>query len=170
MELLDLRNPSSQAKCLGTIVAISGAMVVTLYKGPPLITQAPSDASNKLLSLLSNWTIGGLLLAITSLLSSIGNILQVNIALSFHLCQFRDSRFFTPLYPGFWWCLVLHSASNHSIYMILLQGTDFCNFSPDVLDSYRKGMRRWIDSSLLLQLIWDHTICCCFHLSGKWPK
>lgn len=79
MERLDLRNPSSQAKCLGTIVAISGAMVVTLYKGPSLITQTPSDASNKLLSAPSNWTLGGLLLAITSLLSSIGNILQANI-------------------------------------------------------------------------------------------
>ncbi|XP_048494869.1 WAT1-related protein At5g40230 isoform X2 [Beta vulgaris subsp. vulgaris] len=80
MERLDLRNPSSQAKCLGTIVAISGAMVVTLYKGPSLITQTPSDASNKLLSAPSNWTLGGLLLAITSLLSSIGNILQAATA------------------------------------------------------------------------------------------
>ncbi|KNA16045.1 hypothetical protein SOVF_092730 [Spinacia oleracea] len=81
MEILDLRNPSSQAKCIGTIVAISGAMVVTLYKGPPLITQTPSDASsNKLLSMPSKWTLGGLLLAITSLLSSTGNILQTATA------------------------------------------------------------------------------------------
>ncbi|XP_021717045.1 WAT1-related protein At5g40240-like [Chenopodium quinoa] len=79
MEKLDLRNLSSQAKCLGTIVAISGAMVVTLYKGPPLITQTP-DASNKLLAMPVNWTLGGLLLAITSLLSSTGNILQTATA------------------------------------------------------------------------------------------
>uniref|UniRef100_A0A803MVL5 WAT1-related protein n=1 Tax=Chenopodium quinoa TaxID=63459 RepID=A0A803MVL5_CHEQI len=80
MEKLDLRNLSSQAKCLGTIVAISGAMVVTLYKGPPLITQTPDAASNKLLAMPLNWTLGGLLLAITSLLSSTGNILQTATA------------------------------------------------------------------------------------------
>ncbi|CAO2816561.1 unnamed protein product [Amaranthus hypochondriacus] len=80
MEVLDLRNPSSQAKCLGTIVAISGAMVVTLYRGPPLIIQTPTGASNKLFSVSSNWTLGGLLLAITSLLSSTGNILQAATA------------------------------------------------------------------------------------------
>ncbi|KAL2897094.1 hypothetical protein RDABS01_038877 [Bienertia sinuspersici] len=80
MEILDLRNPSSQAKTTGTIVAISGAMVVTLYKGPALINQTPFDASNNLLLLPSNWTLGGILLAITSLLSSTGNILQTATA------------------------------------------------------------------------------------------
>ena len=83
--MLDLRNPSSQAKCLGTIVAISGAMVVTLYRGPPLIIQTPTGASNKLFSVSSNWTLGGLLLAITSLLSSTGNVLQVSTDVSLHL-------------------------------------------------------------------------------------
>lgn len=80
MEKLDFRNPSSRAKCLGTIAAISGAMVVTLYKGPPLITQIPSNASHKLLLPPSSWTLGGLLLTFTSLLSSTGNILQTATA------------------------------------------------------------------------------------------
>ncbi|KAJ8426020.1 hypothetical protein Cgig2_017102 [Carnegiea gigantea] len=58
MGKIDLRKSSSQAKCLGTIIAISGATVVTLYKGSSILA------------------LGGLLLVITAFLSAIGNILQ----------------------------------------------------------------------------------------------
>ncbi|KAH9608205.1 hypothetical protein KSS87_014420 [Heliosperma pusillum] len=80
MEKLDIRNHSSQAKCLGTIVAIIGATVVTLYKGPTLISQIPRISSNNLFAQSSSWALGGLLLVITSLLSSTGNILQTATA------------------------------------------------------------------------------------------
>lgn len=79
MEKLDLRSSSSLAKCLGTVIAISGAMVATLYTGPPvLIAQTSSNSSHKLLSQPSNWSLGGLLLVVTCLLSSTGNILQTS--------------------------------------------------------------------------------------------
>lgn len=34
-------NPSSVAKVLGTIIAISGAMVFTFYEGPQLFVTTP---------------------------------------------------------------------------------------------------------------------------------
>ncbi|KAK9684132.1 hypothetical protein RND81_10G188600 [Saponaria officinalis] len=80
MEKLDIRYYSSQAKCLGTIIAISGAMVVTLYKGPALISLKPCASYNKLFAQSSNWALGGLLLVVTSLLSATGNILQTATA------------------------------------------------------------------------------------------
>lgn len=79
MEKLDLRKLTSQAKSLGTIVAISGASVMTIYKGPPILTATESLHLNNDLALLapkSNWALGGLLLIITSLLSSTWNVLQ----------------------------------------------------------------------------------------------
>ncbi|GAB2250685.1 hypothetical protein Droror1_Dr00016935 [Drosera rotundifolia] len=81
MEKLDLRNISSKAKSIGTIIAISGALVVTLYRGPPvLMSQKTSDPSLQLVSKQSNWLIGCLLLLVTCLLSSTGNIFQAAIA------------------------------------------------------------------------------------------
>ncbi|KAF5203597.1 Wat1-related protein [Thalictrum thalictroides] len=79
MEILDLKRSSSQAKALGTIVSISGAFIVTLYKGLPIII-IPSDSDvvpdQLLLSSQSNWIIGGLLLAVTSFLVALWNIVQ----------------------------------------------------------------------------------------------
>ncbi|KAL8166773.1 hypothetical protein V2J09_008272 [Rumex salicifolius] len=84
MEKLDLSKLTSQAKSLGTIVAISGASVMTLYKGPPILTASDSLHMNRHLPLLaqksSNWALGGLLLIITSLLSSTWNVLQTATA------------------------------------------------------------------------------------------
>ncbi|KAL9256644.1 DNA repair protein UVH3-like protein [Drosera capensis] len=81
MEKLDLRNISSKAKSIGTIIAISGALVVTLYRGPPvLMSQKTSDPSHQLFSKQFNWLIGCVLLLVTCLLSSIGNIFQAAIA------------------------------------------------------------------------------------------
>ncbi|XVE75089.1 hypothetical protein DITRI_Ditri12bG0068800 [Diplodiscus trichospermus] len=73
MEKLDLGIKSSQAKSLGTLVSILGALVVTLYKGLPL-TGAPSK--NRFLDELpfipqSNWIIGGFFLASHSVIFAI---------------------------------------------------------------------------------------------------
>ena len=77
MENLALRSSITQAKIIGTLVSISGALVVLFYKGPTIISpfQSPS------LSLHSprgtsetKWVIGGLLLAVENLLFSGCNI------------------------------------------------------------------------------------------------
>ena len=80
MENLALRCSITQAKIMGTIVSISGALVVVFYKGPTIISSSQSTS----LSLRSpqgtsetQWVIGGLLLAASNLLFSGWYIVQV---------------------------------------------------------------------------------------------
>lgn len=67
---------------MGTVVSIAGALIVTLYKGMPLISgalrniQMGASGSNHL-SVQSDWIIGGFLLAIGSLCLSVLFIVQV---------------------------------------------------------------------------------------------
>lgn len=66
MEKLKFRAHSSTAKLIGTIVSITGALVVTLYKGLPLINNNsnPSSINTHLhLQMQSDWVWGGFLLA-----------------------------------------------------------------------------------------------------------
>ncbi|GMI74965.1 Usually multiple acids move in and out Transporters 42 [Hibiscus trionum] len=74
MEKLDLGIKSSQAKSLGTLVSITGAFVVTLYKGLPLTT-APLNNNRLLHEILriprSNWIVGGFFLASHSVIYAI---------------------------------------------------------------------------------------------------
>ncbi|XP_035540099.1 WAT1-related protein At5g40240-like isoform X2 [Juglans regia] len=80
MEKLDWRSSSSLAKSLGALVSITGAFIVTLYKGLPLLmTPSPSEASHQLLLQMSNWVVGGLLLAADSVLASVWLIMQALI-------------------------------------------------------------------------------------------
>ncbi|KAJ9172071.1 hypothetical protein P3X46_015358 [Hevea brasiliensis] len=79
MERLDLRSKSSQAKSIGTMVLITGGLVVTLYKGLP-ITGSPSSSNklqNELLLLPSSkWVIGGFFLAAHSFILALIFIIQ----------------------------------------------------------------------------------------------
>jgi hypothetical protein len=78
IENLDLRRSSSQDKVLGTIVSVSGAFVIILYKG--LVILKPSSQSNFLITSQqsnSKWVFGGLMLALSCVLSAIWNIVQV---------------------------------------------------------------------------------------------
>ncbi|PWA56153.1 hypothetical protein CTI12_AA420910 [Artemisia annua] len=65
METLSFSNKSTRAKFLGTIVSITGAFVVTLYKGPKVIQNLSSSPfhspSVSLGSTQDNWGLGGLL-------------------------------------------------------------------------------------------------------------
>lgn len=67
MERLSLRSTNTQAKVMGTLVSISGALVVVLYKGPTIL----STTSEK------DWVKGGLLLTVGYILFSAWSILQV---------------------------------------------------------------------------------------------
>ncbi|OAY61547.1 WAT1-related protein At3g28050 [Manihot esculenta] len=80
MERLDLRSKSSLAKAIGTLVLITGGLVVTLYKGLP-ITGSPSSGDDKLqieMLLLpsSNWAIGGFFLAAHSFILALIFVFQ----------------------------------------------------------------------------------------------
>ena len=79
MEKLDIRSSSSRAKLIGTITAISGATVFTLYQGPEIFkTILSPDTPNQLLSSQpSNWVLGGLIIFIAGVCSALWSVLQV---------------------------------------------------------------------------------------------
>ncbi|MBA0768046.1 hypothetical protein Gotri_016883 [Gossypium trilobum] len=78
MEKLELKSSKSQIKVLGTLVSISGALVMTLYKGPPILSLPiqphlhPSPST--MLTTSKIWLIGGLFIA-TASLSLLANII-----------------------------------------------------------------------------------------------
>ncbi|KAK6913149.1 EamA domain [Dillenia turbinata] len=78
METVKLRSRSSRAKIIGTIVSISGAFVVTLFKGPPIILNS-APAYPSLGAQESNWVIGGLLLTAEYILVPLWYIVQAQI-------------------------------------------------------------------------------------------
>ena len=90
MEKVDLRRSSGKAICVGTILAVSGASLITLFKGPLLLNHISSSNSFEkqeeddhhhhiLLSHHSSWVLGGFLFLMASLLSANWHIVQVRI-------------------------------------------------------------------------------------------
>ncbi|KAK8711057.1 hypothetical protein V6N13_146359 [Hibiscus sabdariffa] len=89
MEKVELRRAASQAKIIGTITSISGALLMTFYKGPVVFPSSPWTSSSSSSSVLllqrhlessqSNWIIGGILEAIAYLLYSCCYILLAQI-------------------------------------------------------------------------------------------
>lgn len=72
-EVLDLRMKSSRAKSVGTIISMAGALLVTLYKGLPILTTTSvprkflnDELPSLSLQMQSNWVIGGFLLLLQS--------------------------------------------------------------------------------------------------------
>ncbi|KHN18476.1 hypothetical protein glysoja_006889 [Glycine soja] len=67
MEKLNIGSSISQIKVMGTVLSIAGALLVTLYKGSPIISfrtqPSPSQPLPSLLAATSNWVIGGLFFA-----------------------------------------------------------------------------------------------------------
>ena len=87
MEKVAFRSSSTQAKIIGTITSISGALVIVFYKGPKIISSLTWTSSSVLLqrplgSSQSNWIIGGLLEAVAYLLYSFWYIIQVKKSVS----------------------------------------------------------------------------------------
>lgn len=76
MEKLEWSSSSSQAKLLGTIVSITGASVVTFYKGPPIMMTLSS--SQLFLPPQSSWILGGILLTADAFSYSAWFIVQVD--------------------------------------------------------------------------------------------
>ncbi|KAJ7974532.1 WAT1-related protein [Quillaja saponaria] len=89
MEKVALRSSTTIAKIMGTMVSISGALVVVLYKGPailsvPSLSPSPSlSLNNPLRSSQTNWILGGLLLTTSNLLNSVVFIIQTHIIKSY---------------------------------------------------------------------------------------
>ncbi|RDX61373.1 WAT1-related protein, partial [Mucuna pruriens] len=84
MEKLNTGSSISQIKVMGTVLSISGALLVTLYKGSSITSlriqpSAPSQPLPSLLAETSNWVIGGIFLAIASVSLAAWNITQATI-------------------------------------------------------------------------------------------
>lgn len=84
MEKLAWRSSTSQAKILGTVVSIAGAIIVIFYKGPSVIIPHQESSSRPQGVLLhsmstSRWIVGGLLLGAEYILTPIWYILQAQI-------------------------------------------------------------------------------------------
>ncbi|WZZ53833.1 hypothetical protein YC2023_053940 [Brassica napus] len=87
MEQVRLRSSASQAKIIGAILSISGALVIVLYKGPKVLSGAsftsssslPISLDQNLTSSDSSWMIGGLFLASQYFLLSVWYILQTRV-------------------------------------------------------------------------------------------
>ncbi|KAJ8749955.1 hypothetical protein K2173_013870 [Erythroxylum novogranatense] len=81
METVALRRTSSQAKVLGTIVSITGAFVVTFYKGPPMFIASPSSdlLDHRLHSSNHNWVLGSIFLTAEYILVPLWYIVQTQI-------------------------------------------------------------------------------------------
>ncbi|XP_050945571.1 WAT1-related protein At3g28050-like isoform X2 [Cucumis melo] len=107
MEKVDLRRSSGKAICVGTILAVSGASLITLYKGPLLLNNISSSNSFEIkqeeddrhLHLLhshnSNWILGGFLFLITSLLSANWHIVQTWFVKKYPTKKITNQFFFT---------------------------------------------------------------------------
>ncbi|XVF54160.1 hypothetical protein PTKIN_Ptkin05aG0158600 [Pterospermum kingtungense] len=77
MEKLELKSSKSRIKILGTLVSISGALIMTLYKGPAILSppaQPHSPSPSTMLTTPNNWIIGGFFIA-TACLSLSANII-----------------------------------------------------------------------------------------------
>ncbi|KAK8587774.1 hypothetical protein V6N13_086748 [Hibiscus sabdariffa] len=81
MEKVEIRRSATQAKIIGTITSISGALVMTFYKGPKIISSSSSvvQLQSPLESSRSNWIIGAFLEAVTFLLVSFWYIIQAQV-------------------------------------------------------------------------------------------
>ncbi|MED6164471.1 hypothetical protein PIB30_090408 [Stylosanthes scabra] len=85
MEKISPKSSSTQAKVLGSLVSILGALIVVLYKGPTLFSgssslhHSPHADSLKSSSSQQNWVIGGFLIAIEFILVPVWYIVQTNV-------------------------------------------------------------------------------------------
>ncbi|CAK8537014.1 unnamed protein product [Lathyrus sativus] len=80
MEIINLKQHSSQIKVIGTMVCVAGAFTVTFYKGIPLLSNAFQNieigARGINISEKSDWIIGAILLATASFCLSVLHIVQ----------------------------------------------------------------------------------------------
>ncbi|WJX70344.1 hypothetical protein P8452_54466 [Trifolium repens] len=94
MEKLGAKSRSSNAKVIGSIISITGAFVLTFYKGPSIMNSSTlHQPIDFLKSVDSSWIVAGILLTVANFLVSLTFILQVHI-----LKEFSDELTLVLLY------------------------------------------------------------------------
>ncbi|KAK8522480.1 hypothetical protein V6N13_115447 [Hibiscus sabdariffa] len=79
MENLEWRRTSSQAKVFGTVVSVTGAFIITFYKGPTILRLSHQLLSSPQLQ----WVLGGLFLATEAFMTSAWYIIQAMVLKKF---------------------------------------------------------------------------------------
>ncbi|KAF9667836.1 hypothetical protein SADUNF_Sadunf15G0064700 [Salix dunnii] len=82
MEKLDWRCSRNRIKIMGTLLSISGALIITLYKGPvigAIATQSNPVPTPSIMSTTNSWVIGGLFLVTANLCISISTTFQAAV-------------------------------------------------------------------------------------------
>ncbi|KAL8475540.1 hypothetical protein ACS0TY_028264 [Phlomoides rotata] len=80
MEKLEASSRSTRAKVVGTIISISGALIVAFYKGPSIsVPLAPASLHQSLQSSRSSWMLGSLFLSLEYLLVPVWYIILAHI-------------------------------------------------------------------------------------------
>lgn len=133
MEKIDGRSCSTLAKTLGTIVSISGAFIVTLYKGPPLLMTASVDmlSHNQLFLPQSNWVIGGMLLGLHCVVAAAWLIIQVKFVKFAIFMKLQKSENYD--YLQYLICISgistkkIPSRAHYSLLLLLLCGYSICS-------------------------------------------
>ncbi|XP_052171079.1 WAT1-related protein At3g30340-like [Diospyros lotus] len=99
LEKVNIKASSGRAKVVGTLVCLGGVMILTLYKGIPLVKYSHSRAAvhsmDQVVKLSSakrkeNWTLGSMSLIAGTLLWSSWFLLQSNIAKRYP-CQYSST-------------------------------------------------------------------------------
>ncbi|KAL1314847.1 hypothetical protein AAHE18_16G218200 [Arachis hypogaea] len=79
MEKATLKSSSTQAKIIGSIISIIGALVVTLYKGPVVLSASSSSSLLSSSSSQGDWVLGAFLLAASYTLPPLWYIVQTQV-------------------------------------------------------------------------------------------
>lgn len=99
LEKVNIKSKAGKAKILGTLVCVSGAMILTLYKGMPLtnpsksgIVNLKSREGNMLISpeKTRRWTIGSIVLTAGSIVWSLWFLIQAKIGQKYP-CQYSST-------------------------------------------------------------------------------
>ncbi|KAJ6752390.1 hypothetical protein OIU85_002787 [Salix viminalis] len=108
METVHIKSNTGKAKVLGALVCVSGAMVLTLYRGAPLFNNSPSQAVTRAmdhslkLSLskrAERWTLGCIALLVGTLLCQLFYALSTERSLSIWVLKGK-TEIITVLYAG----------------------------------------------------------------------
>lgn len=100
---MNIKNRSGKAKVIGTVICLGGALLLTLYKGLPLVKFQDSQAINHSLEEAvtrsssqrrERWTIGSFALLAGTLFWSSWFLLQSSIAKSYP-CQYSSTAIMT---------------------------------------------------------------------------
>ncbi|CAI9772603.1 unnamed protein product [Fraxinus pennsylvanica] len=122
LESINIKCSSGRAKVIGTLVCLGGAILLTVYRGIPLVHFSGSQHVNQSIKLSSSkgrerWTIGSLVMFAGTFLWSSWFLLQVNIG-NRYPCQYSSTAimtFFSAIQSAL---LCLSINRNHSIWYL----------------------------------------------------